>query len=216
MYRMIRGHSRLGDVLPNLKQKTVEDYLGLWRERKDRITGADSVRLYYAYTATKAPDLLHRILLHNSDDLLQLARVLRVFDKLNLHKIASHMGFPVKCGESFAFVTGIKLDRQTLEFSGKYGALPFDCVRFDEPWRISYQNETECFSVRVPCRHKAGVLFADLAELGADERDFAAYPAYGSGYLALRQGKEILYGPMNRLIKHITQTAIARLSLSLR
>jgi hypothetical protein len=55
-------------------------------------------------------------------------------------------------------------------------------------------------------------VFADLAELGADERDFAAYPSYGSGYLALRQGKELCYGPMNRLIKHITRTAIARLT----
>ncbi|MDR1572769.1 MAG: ribonuclease H-like domain-containing protein [Clostridiales Family XIII bacterium] len=217
MYRVIRNHSHLGDMLPNLKQKTVEDYLGLWRERKDRITGADSVRLYYEYTASRSPELLRRILLHNSDDLLQLARVLRVFGKLDLHKIASHVGFPVKCGESFAFVTEIKLDRRALEFSGKYGAfLPFDCVRFDEPWRISFQSETERFSVRVPCRCEAGVMFADLAELGADERDFAAYPAYGSGYLALRQGKEILYGPMNRLIKHVTQTAIARLSPSAR
>jgi uncharacterized protein YprB with RNaseH-like and TPR domain len=212
MYRVVRGHSRLGDVLPNLKQKTVEDYLGLWREREDRITGADSVRLYYEYAAAKSPELLRLILLHNSDDLLQLARILRVFGKLDLHRIASHTGFPVKCGESFAFVTGIRLDRQTLEFSGKYAALPLDCVRFDEPWRISYQSEAERFSISVPCRCKEGVVFADLAELGANDRDFAAYPAYGSGYLALRQGKEICHGPMNRLIKHVTQAAIARLS----
>jgi hypothetical protein len=151
--------------------------------------------------------------LHNSDDLLQLARVLRVFDGLDLHKIVSHVGFPVQCGASFAFVSEIKLERNALEFSGKCRAFsPFDCVRFDEPWRISFQSETERFNVRVPCRHKAGVVFADLAELGADERDFAADPAYGSGYLALKQGKEVLYGSMNRLIKHIARTAIARLS----
>jgi uncharacterized protein YprB with RNaseH-like and TPR domain len=212
MYRVVRNHSELGGMLPNLKQKTVEDYLGLWRERTDRITGADSVRLYYEYTAAKAPELLRCILLHNSDDLLQLARVLRVFDKLDLHRIVSHMGFPVKCGESFAFVTGVRLDRRALEFSGRYGAAPIDCVRFDEPWRISFQSETECFNVRVPCRYEAGVVFADLKELGADDRDFAAYPTYGSGYLALRQGKEIHHGPMNHLVKHITRTAIARLS----
>jgi uncharacterized protein YprB with RNaseH-like and TPR domain len=212
MYRVVRAHSRLGDMLPNLKQKTVEDYLGLWREREDRITGADSVRLYYEYMATKSPELLQYILLHNSDDLLQLARILRIFGKLDLHEIVSRTGFPVKCGESFAFVTRVKLDRHALEFSGKYKALPFDFVRFDEPWHASFQSETESFDIRVPCRHEAGVVFADLEELGADLREFAAYPVYGSGYLALKRGNDVCRGPMNRLIKHITRLAVSRLT----
>ncbi|MDR2771156.1 MAG: ribonuclease H-like domain-containing protein [Clostridiales Family XIII bacterium] len=210
LYRVLRRHSKLGDALPNLKQKTVEGYLGLGRAREDRITGADSVRLYYEYTATKDPKLLQYILLHNSDDLLQLARILRVFGKLNLHEIASHTGFPVKCGESLAFVTDSKLERHALEFSGKYKALPFDYVLFDEPWQIAFQNETESFSVRVPCLFDKGVVFVDLRELGADDGDFAAYPEYQSGYLALKRGSEVYHGPMNRLIKRITRTALSR------
>jgi hypothetical protein len=188
----------------------VEDYLGIGRERADRISGADSVRLYFEYVATKAPELLHCILLHNSDDLLQLARVLRVFGKLDLHRIASHTGFPVKCGESLAFVTDIKLGRHTLEFSGKYKALPFDFVLFDEPWQISFQSETERFGVCVPCLYEKDVVFADLRALGADDGGFAAFPAYESGYLVLKQGKKVYYEPMNRLIKRITQIALAR------
>jgi uncharacterized protein YprB with RNaseH-like and TPR domain len=210
MYRVVRGHSALGGMLPNLKQKTVEDYLGLWREREDDISGADSVRLYYEYTASKSPELLRRILLHNSDDLRQLARILRLFAKLDMHEVAANTGFPVKCGESSAFVTGIKLDRRFVEFSGRYKALPFDYVIFDEPWQASFQNETESFSIRVPCLYEKGVVFADLAELGADDGEFAAYPAYGSGYLALRRGNEIYYGPLNRLVKRLTRAALAR------
>jgi uncharacterized protein YprB with RNaseH-like and TPR domain len=209
MYRVVRKHSMLGDILPNLKQKTVEDYLGLRREREDIISGADSVRLYYEYTATKDPELLRRILLHNSDDLRQLARILRLFGKLDMHKIVSHTGFPVKCGESFAFVTGVKLDRRCLGFSGRYRSLPFDYVLFDAPWQASFSNETESFSIRVPCMYEDGVVFADLAEMGADD-GFDALPAYESGYLALRQGKEIDYGAMNRLIKRVTQASLAR------
>jgi uncharacterized protein YprB with RNaseH-like and TPR domain len=210
MYRVIRRHSALGDTLPNLKQKTVEQYLGLGREREDLISGADSVRLYYEYAATKAPRLLQYILLHNSDDLLQLARILRVFDKSDLHKIASHTGFPVKCGESLAFVTGINLSRNVLEFSGRYKALPFDCVLFDEPWQISVQSETGSFGIRVPCLCEKDVVFVDLRALGADDGEFAACPSYGSGYLALKRGREVYCEPMNRLIKRITRTALAR------
>jgi uncharacterized protein YprB with RNaseH-like and TPR domain len=210
MYRVLRKHSALGDALPNLKQKTVEDYLGIGRERSDRISGADSVRLYYEYVATKAPELLHCILLHNSDDLLQLARVLRVFDELDLHRIAAHMGFPVKCGDSLAFVTDIRLGRYALEFSGAYKALPFDFVLFDEPWRISFQSETERFDASVPCLCEKDIVFADLRALGTDGDDFSAFPAYESGYLVLKQGKNVHYGPMNRLIKRIMRIALAR------
>jgi uncharacterized protein YprB with RNaseH-like and TPR domain len=210
MYRVARGHSPLGGVLPNLKQKTVEDYMGLWREREDRISGADSVRLYYEYAATKSADLLDRILLHNSDDLRQLARVLRLFDSLDLHKIASHTGFPVRSGESFAFVTGIRLGRRALEFSGKYKTLRFDYALFDEPWQAAFNNETESFSIRVPCLFEKDVVFADLEALGVNAGEFAAHPAHGGGYLALKRGNEILHDPMNKLVKRVTQTALAR------
>ena len=213
VYGVLRKHSALRGALPNLKQKTVEEYLGLGREREDRISGADSVRLYYEYTASKAPALLRRILLHNSDDLLQLARVLRVFGKLDLHGIAAHTGFPVKCGESLAFVTDIKLGRHALEFSGRYKSLPFDFVRFDEPWQISFRHETARFDVRVPCRCEKDLVFVDLRELGADDGEFASSPAYGGGYLALGQGRRLHYEPMNRLIKRITRTALARFDI---
>ena len=47
MYRVVRSHSNLGAVLPNLKQKTLENYMGLWRFSSDRASGADSARLYH-------------------------------------------------------------------------------------------------------------------------------------------------------------------------
>jgi uncharacterized protein YprB with RNaseH-like and TPR domain len=210
LYRVLRKHSALGGALPNLKQKTVEAYLGLGRARTDRISGADSVRLYCEYTAVKSPELLRCILLHNSDDLRQLARVLRVFEDLDLHEIAAHTGFPVRCGESFAWITDIEQGRRVLAFSGRYKALPFDYILFDEPWQISFRRETESFCVRVPCRCEKDLVYVDLRELGADDGEFASSPAYGGGYLALRQGNKLHYGPMNRLVKRITRAALAR------
>ncbi|MDR2088866.1 MAG: ribonuclease H-like domain-containing protein [Clostridiales Family XIII bacterium] len=210
MYRVIRGYYEPGGALPNLKQKTVERHMGLGNGREDRISGADSVRLYYEYAARKSPELLRYILLHNSDDLRQLARILRVFDDLDSHSVAARLGFPVRCGESLAFVTDIKLGRRALEFSGRYKALPFDYVLFDEPWQVSFRHETESFDVRVPCLCEKDVVFADLRALGADDGEFAAYPSYGSGYLALRRGDTLYREPMNRLVKRIARAALAR------
>ncbi len=52
LYRVISGHSPLKSLLPNLKQKTVENYMGLWSSREDEISGAESAELYKHYEAT--------------------------------------------------------------------------------------------------------------------------------------------------------------------
>ncbi|MDR2133130.1 MAG: ribonuclease H-like domain-containing protein [Clostridiales Family XIII bacterium] len=210
MYRVIRGYYEPGGALPNLKQKTVERHMGLGDGREDLISGADSVRLYYEYMATKSPELLAYILLHNGDDLRQLARILRVFDDLDAHRVAAHVGFPVRRGDSLAFVTKIKLGRRLLEFSGRYKSLPFDYIRFDEPWRILFSRETESFDVSLPCLCERDVVFADLRALDADDEEFAAYPLYGSGYLTLRRGSETFFETVNRLVKRITLAVLER------
>ncbi|MDR3296370.1 MAG: ribonuclease H-like domain-containing protein [Clostridiales Family XIII bacterium] len=210
MYRVVRAHSQLRSVLPNLKQKTVEDYLGLWTHRSDRISGADSVYLYYEYLATKSEKLLQFILLHNHDDLLQLARILRIFGKLDLHRIAAHTGFPVKSGEASAFVENILLRRKSLEFSGRFKSLPFDYIVFDEAYEVSFQNEEHRFHIRIPCFYESGVTFADLQALRVEDPEVLRLPGCESGYLVLRQGSEIHFGAMNRLIKLILQATLAK------
>ena len=46
---MLNGHSPIKRFVPNLKQKTVENYMGLWQSRDDEISGAESVELYNVY-----------------------------------------------------------------------------------------------------------------------------------------------------------------------
>ena len=43
LYQVLRGYSPIRRFVPNLKQKTVEDYMGLWETRTDEISGAESV-----------------------------------------------------------------------------------------------------------------------------------------------------------------------------
>lgn len=64
--------------LENLKLKTVEKHLGIFRD--DKYTGKDCINFYYQYLDTKDQEFLNRILKHNYDDLYYLAPIMKIFD----------------------------------------------------------------------------------------------------------------------------------------
>lgn len=66
LYKEIKPYKKLLK-LNNLKQKTLEEYIGLFRE--DPFTGGQLIELYYEYMDTKKDQLLKCLLLHNTEDL---------------------------------------------------------------------------------------------------------------------------------------------------
>ena len=66
IYRRISGYRDLLG-LPDLKQKTIEDFLGI--ERDDKYTGGELISRYHDYVCSGHESLLIELLLHNSDDL---------------------------------------------------------------------------------------------------------------------------------------------------
>ncbi len=66
IYRRIKGY-RVILGLPDLKQQTVEQFLGFVRE--DRYTGRELISIYHEYITEKNPPLFDILLLHNLDDL---------------------------------------------------------------------------------------------------------------------------------------------------
>lgn len=77
IYRKIKEESPYLK-LEDLKLKTVEKSLGIYRE--DKYTGKDCISFYYQYLDTKDEELLERILKHNYEDLYYLLPVMKVFD----------------------------------------------------------------------------------------------------------------------------------------
>ncbi|MCR5594986.1 MAG: ribonuclease H-like domain-containing protein [Lachnospiraceae bacterium] len=53
--------------IPNCKQKTIEQYLGI--DRKDVMSGAELINVYHEYVTLFDIDSLQKLLLHNSDDI---------------------------------------------------------------------------------------------------------------------------------------------------
>ena len=77
--------------LPDCKLKTLEKYLGIYRE--DTISGKESVELYNEYVCSKCNNLKDKILLHNYEDIYYLGKIFKIknilHDKLNTITIKS-------------------------------------------------------------------------------------------------------------------------------
>ena len=75
IYRKIRPLQKvLG--LASLKQKSVEDFLGIQRE--DRYGGGELIPVYQRFLQTREKDLLNLLFLHNHDDVIGMAEILPI------------------------------------------------------------------------------------------------------------------------------------------
>lgn len=79
LLRIVRRHKKALNIA-NARLKDVELFLGI--QRKDVISGKDSVILYHAYLESKDPRLLETILLHNYDDILNMVPLISIFNHI--------------------------------------------------------------------------------------------------------------------------------------
>ncbi len=206
IYRILRYHSHLPKILPNLKQKTVEKYLGDSSSRTDEIDGAQSVELYYEYTRSSGQaqaSILDTILLHNRDDIVRLSDMMRILQTLNLHEIMNSEGFPASVGEFFAHVETAKLRGGELKVSGSvYGnASPYQC--FEELFELRMEGPGGHFDLEIVCEKVPGGLVVDTSALGVDCPSIRSMGGYESGFLILKEGEVINYREINMLVRSV-------------
>lgn len=209
LYLVINGHSPIKKFVPNLRQKTVENYMGLWHSRSDEISGAESVELYNRYEKTCDPELESKILLHNSDDIMQLARLLRVIGKCDFHKAMYYLGYPVES----LIVNRVSTERNTLFVSGIQQCNPFDYIGFSfnsQPVELHFDGSLRTFSMKFPIIRQSGLGILDLEALGLQTDQFEMYPAYGSGFLVIEQTSQRNYMETNHFIKAFTKLFFER------
>lgn len=80
MYKIVKKN-RYYLNLDNLKLKSLESYLGLFRE--DIYSGKDCIDFYLEFTKTKNTEMSRRVLQHNYDDLYYMIDILRIIDSIN-------------------------------------------------------------------------------------------------------------------------------------
>lgn len=81
LYKNLRAWKHLLPI-KNLKQKSVEEFLGI--SRADRLSGRQLIKVYQDYIKTKEPELKSMILQHNKEDIMSLPLIqsLSVFESL--------------------------------------------------------------------------------------------------------------------------------------
>ena len=201
LYQLIRFASPLKRLLPNLKQSTVENYMGLWALRKDLINGAESVNIYNRYLRTHDPELKKQVLLHNRDDLAQLSRLLPVIEKSDLHKGLYTMGFPAARA---LHIENIELGKNYLRVTGKQRGTPVNYYSFGDQTRncrISFDSSSSTFEVVFPMSRLHNDAFIDLVSLDFNFEPLARYATEESGYLITESAGKVNYMEINHFIK---------------
>ena len=218
LYLMVRYGSSLKDVLDGMSQKHIERYMGVADDREDEISGAESIQLYqeaFFETDPVIKDSIRRkILLHNSDDVAQLYRILPILRQCDLHKALATKGYPVHRSDltnalipDNLIITQNRLVSGKLMITGTYPGEPFTYVSYpsiDRPFDVSFSSDGS-FEVILPVERRSGALICDLGEFLHDLGDFTDYGGFVNGYLILKENGEPNYREINALARKILQ-----------
>ena len=211
LYTLVRDYSALGNMLSGLKQKNIEEFLGISAFRSDTISGYESVKLFERYLNTGSFALRDKILLHNADDIRQLYRLLPVIRSTDFHKAMFRTGFPVRQG----YIRSCRLSGKNLIIKGILNT-PCDYISFptaDAPYSVRAVRSDKSIEVIFPCESAKGVTFLDaLRILGEDvSAAFERLPGVESGYLICSAGNEISYMEINIFVKEFFNRCVSHM-----
>lgn len=208
IYRWLRNYWPLAETMPSLRQKAVEDALGIASSRDDKIGGEECIRLYSEYVNLGREEARDLILLHNGDDVRQLAAITRSLSFLPYAQIAFEKGFLIKLESSD--LLGSRKHR-LLTSSAELSNVRLSVKARIEPACIPAAFYEDAYSLRssadgsvaldIYVQEKEGYTFADLKALRIPENALNARSAVESGYAVLAVRGETDCHTCNDLIK---------------
>ena len=83
LYNFIRSNTGLKSQIGSLSQKNVEQHFGISSNRKDVISGRESVKLFAEYAINQDSVIEKIILTHNREDVLQLCHLINIIGRNN-------------------------------------------------------------------------------------------------------------------------------------
>lgn len=192
LYRWLKLYWPQAQRLPSLRQKSVEIALGLSDNREDVISGADSAQLYKNYTLNKDPCHKRDMLLHNRDDLTQLARIADALPFLPYHKIAMEQGFLIKGAVRNIRINRVSLNGLRLAASGvtDKGLLPASI--YGANYIFEYDTSDGSVALTVQCEKRDGLIFAHTDGMPVSLEHFEDLGSLHRGYLVLKDAAQNL------------------------
>ncbi len=90
LFKLTKKYSKYLNT-PDCKQKTIEQYYGLYR--KDQYNGGQLIDIYKEYCINPDPKALDTLLLHNHEDVKGMLTVLNILQLQHIHDAASDSAF---------------------------------------------------------------------------------------------------------------------------
>ena len=203
MYVLVKYYSPIGKILPKLRQKDLEAYAGLSELREDLIGGGDSVTMYDTYQNTRSKDLQDKILLHNSDDVEQLFRLMNLLKNCDLDRAFTRSGFPISIG----LITNVSRKGQDLIIKG-FSHTPTEYIGFpssENPLLIYAHKSDGSFEITAPCETKERSVYVDLLPF-CEEDEFdklKSCAGFVNNYLILTEDGSPRHEEINALARFL-------------
>ena len=213
LYLIINGHADFKQYLPNLRQCSVEEYMGVALSRDDEISGKESIQLYYDYLECRDYDekqaLETKILLHNHDDLVQLYRILPVIQQTNMHSAMYSLGFPVKGTDGWPdlFARTIRVGTRELTISGEYIGIPLNYTSFstpEHPYECNFAPDMT-FRIIAASENIKGNRFINALAIADDISSLENLPGYVNGYLILEEKNKRNFQEINMITRKLLE-----------
>ncbi|MBR5755968.1 MAG: ribonuclease H-like domain-containing protein, partial [Firmicutes bacterium] len=202
MYRWLRGYWPQAALMSSLRQKAVEQALGLSNKRTDEIGGGECISLYNRYLMSDDEEAKRLILLHNADDVAQLGKIFTGVKALPFDRIAFELGFCFKTDDlGLIRVLETRLDRNNVfvKANKEPGGIP--SVIFEDCFELEYEPLKGDISLKIALSSYEGRRFVDLTRLPVDASAFKELSGYHSDFLVLADEKEVKYREINELTR---------------
>ncbi|MBR3297372.1 MAG: ribonuclease H-like domain-containing protein [Firmicutes bacterium] len=205
VYRRLKQYWPLAKSMQSLSQKSVEEAMGLAPARSDKIPGGECIPLYNRYLAVGDKKAKETILLHNADDVRQLAAITDKLSFLPYHEIAFKEGFIAKAADLKLRVRSVSFEGSRLHSEGvtKSGLLPVSV--FEDSFRFDYDSFTGRFTMDVFSEERDGMLFSDLKLLPVEAGKLKDLGGYHSGFLLLEENGSVQYAEANALVRAVLE-----------
>lgn len=202
MYRYLKKYWPVAQRMQHLNQKSVEYALGLSDKREDEIGGGECIPLYNSYLINNDVHSKELILLHNSDDVKQLAKIYNMTSFLPYDRIAFEAGFGI-AAKDFVLCRSLRLDKSYLyaEAVKNPGGIPTSI--FEDNFELEYDCFTGKIRLKILLKQNGNLKYVDLTALPCNKNELKDLEGYHSDFLVLYDSGEIRYQEINYLIGSI-------------
>lgn len=205
VYLWLKKYWPMAGRMASLRQKAVEEALGLAPDRTDEIDGAECIRLYTRYLQLRDQKDKEKILLHNGDDVAQLGKICSAINFLPWHEISYNEGFLAFYGANKTLLQGFESKNGKLTVKGVTAPGGLPASFFDDGYALEYDSFTGAVTLSLYPERKGDLLFADLDRFPVAPEKYAQLPGFHEGFLVLANEGRPFYRECTRLAHGIIE-----------